>query len=180
MLLQTPAYISVVFDKIGSRKYLATADSDPKDVADVYMSREQKDGGVQTKLNFLYPLLIPKIPLPKPIRISKMPAANGTSNGNGEVQKFAVPKEMKAIRYNKIKDFSLVAMPVPEPKGHEVLIKGSRYMSRIDCGMLNSAQSSHAVSVVPIFTSTTATSTQQCPSQRATRQAGSLSRLEKT
>ncbi|PVH88995.1 putative sorbitol dehydrogenase [Cadophora sp. DSE1049] len=52
-----------------------------------------------------------------------MPAANGTSNGNGEAVKFVVPKEMKAIRYNKIKDFSLVTMPVPEPKGHEVLIK---------------------------------------------------------
>ena len=93
-----------------------------------------------------------------------MPAANGTSNGNGDVQKFVVPKEMKAIRYNKIKDFSLVTMPVPEPKGHEVLIKGNKYLSRIEYGMLNSAQSSHAVSAVLIFISTTATSIQQCPS----------------
>jgi D-arabinitol dehydrogenase (NADP+) len=39
--------------------------------------------------------------------------------------KFVIPTEMKAIRYNKIKDFSLVTMPVPEPKCHEVLIKGT-------------------------------------------------------
>lgn len=50
-----------------------------------------------------------------------MPATNGTTNGT--TAKFVVPTEMKAIRYNKIKDFSLVTMPVPEPKGHEVLIK---------------------------------------------------------
>lgn len=53
-----------------------------------------------------------------------MPATNGVSNGTPA--KFVVPTEMKAIRYNKIKDFSLVTMPVPEPKGHEVLIKGIR------------------------------------------------------
>lgn len=52
-----------------------------------------------------------------------MPATNGTTNGTAE--KFSVPKEMKAIRYNKLKDFSLVTMPVPEPKGHEILIKGT-------------------------------------------------------
>jgi len=43
----------------------------------------------------------------------------------GADAKFVIPTEMKAIRYNKIKDFSLVTMPVPEPKGHEVLIKGT-------------------------------------------------------
>jgi D-arabinitol dehydrogenase (NADP+) len=43
----------------------------------------------------------------------------------GADAKFDIPKEMKAIRYNKIKDFSLVTMPVPEPKSHEVLIKGT-------------------------------------------------------
>lgn len=66
-----------------------------------------------------------------------MPAVNGTSNGNGEATKFVVPKEMKAIRYNKIKDFSLVTMPVPEPKGHEVLIKGSKHLFYTDIEMLN-------------------------------------------
>lgn len=53
-----------------------------------------------------------------------MPATNGTSNG--VTPKFVVPTEMKAIRYNKIKDFSLVTMPVPEPKAHEILIKGMK------------------------------------------------------
>lgn len=53
-----------------------------------------------------------------------MPATNGTSNG--AAAKFVVPTEMKAIRYNKLKDFSYVTMPVPEPKGHEILIKGTR------------------------------------------------------
>lgn len=43
---------------------------------------------------------------------------------NGAATKYVVPKEMKAIRYNKLNDFSLVTMPVPEPKGHEILIKG--------------------------------------------------------
>jgi D-arabinitol dehydrogenase (NADP+) len=52
-----------------------------------------------------------------------MPAANGTTNG--ATAKFVIPTEMKAIRYNKIKDFSLVTMPVPEPKAHEILIKGA-------------------------------------------------------
>lgn len=36
-----------------------------------------------------------------------------------------IPSHMKAIRYNKIRDFELVNIPVPEPKAHEVLIKGS-------------------------------------------------------
>jgi D-arabinitol dehydrogenase (NADP+) len=50
--------------------------------------------------------------------------ADATVTVQGTAAKFAIPTEMKAIRYNKIKDFSLVTMPVPEPKGHEVLIKG--------------------------------------------------------
>lgn len=37
---------------------------------------------------------------------------------------YDIPKEMKAIRYNKVKDYSLVTMPVPEPKPHEILVKG--------------------------------------------------------
>ncbi|KAI0471876.1 putative sorbitol dehydrogenase [Xylariaceae sp. FL0804] len=37
---------------------------------------------------------------------------------NGEI-----PKEMKAIRYNKLRDFSLATVPVPEPKPHEILVK---------------------------------------------------------
>ena len=51
--------------------------------------------------------------------------ADATVTVQGTAAKFAIPTEMKAIRYNKIKDFSLVTMPVPEPKGHEVLIKGT-------------------------------------------------------
>ena len=52
--------------------------------------------------------------------------ANGTANGVSSGSKtFDIPKEMKAIRYNKLKDFSLVTMPVPEPKPHEILVKGS-------------------------------------------------------
>jgi len=39
---------------------------------------------------------------------------------------FIIPTEMEAIRYNNtIKDFSLVTMPVPTPKPHEVVIKGT-------------------------------------------------------
>lgn len=53
------------------------------------------------------------------------------SNENGAINdtsiKYVVPKEMKAIRYTKIKEYSLVTMPVPEPKGHEILIQGSKY-----------------------------------------------------
>lgn len=52
-----------------------------------------------------------------------MTVTNGASNGNGHA--YDIPKEMKAIRYNKVKDFSLVTMPVPEPKDHEILVKGS-------------------------------------------------------
>ena len=51
--------------------------------------------------------------------------AETTVTIQGADAKFVIPTEMKAIRYNKIKDFSLVTMPVPEPKGHEVLIKGT-------------------------------------------------------
>ncbi|KAJ3542021.1 hypothetical protein NM208_g4318 [Fusarium decemcellulare] len=36
---------------------------------------------------------------------------------------YDIPKEMKAIRYNKLRDFSLATVPVPEPKPHEILIK---------------------------------------------------------
>jgi D-arabinitol dehydrogenase (NADP+) len=38
---------------------------------------------------------------------------------------FEIPKEMKAIRYNKVRDFSYTNVPVPEPKAHEILIKGT-------------------------------------------------------
>ncbi|KAF2466624.1 NADP-dependent mannitol dehydrogenase [Lindgomyces ingoldianus] len=34
-----------------------------------------------------------------------------------------IPQTMKAIRYNKIKDYELVTIPVPTPKADEVLIK---------------------------------------------------------
>ncbi|KAF2257845.1 GroES-like protein [Lojkania enalia] len=34
-----------------------------------------------------------------------------------------IPQTMKAIRYNKIKDYELVSLPVPTPKPEEVLIK---------------------------------------------------------
>jgi D-arabinitol dehydrogenase (NADP+) len=57
-----------------------------------------------------------------------MTAINGATNGT--TAKFVIPTEMKAIRYNKVKDFSLVMMPVPQPKGHEVLIKGTPSMKR--------------------------------------------------
>jgi D-arabinitol dehydrogenase (NADP+) len=46
--------------------------------------------------------------------------ANGASNG----EIYNIPTEMKAIRYNKVKDWSLVTMPVPTPKAHEILVKG--------------------------------------------------------
>jgi hypothetical protein len=58
----------------------------------------------------------------------RMAISQNIPNGiNGAVKqvKYHIPAEMKAIRYNKIKDFSLVTMPVPQPKAHEVLIKGS-------------------------------------------------------
>lgn len=44
----------------------------------------------------------------------------GQRNGDGT---FEIPETMKAIRYNKVKDWSLVDMPVPVPKPHEVLVK---------------------------------------------------------
>lgn len=44
----------------------------------------------------------------------------GQQNGD---RTFEIPKTMKAIRYNKVKDWSLVDMPVPVPKPHEVLVK---------------------------------------------------------
>ncbi|KAK7522561.1 chaperonin 10-like protein [Phyllosticta citriasiana] len=40
---------------------------------------------------------------------------------NGEA--FRIPQTMKAIRYNKVQDWALVDLPVPEPKAHEVLVK---------------------------------------------------------
>jgi D-arabinitol dehydrogenase (NADP+) len=57
-----------------------------------------------------------------------MPASNGTCNG--ELAQYVIPKEMQAIRYTKIKEYSLVTMPVPEPKAHEILIKGEIISSR--------------------------------------------------
>lgn len=47
----------------------------------------------------------------------------GQQNGD---RTFEIPKTMKAIRYNKVKDWSLVDMPVPVPKPHEVLVKRDR------------------------------------------------------
>ena len=57
------------------------------------------------------------------ISINTKHAMNGTTKTN----EYIVPAEMKAIRYNKIKDFSLVTMPVPQPKAHEILIKGTSH-----------------------------------------------------
>lgn len=37
---------------------------------------------------------------------------------------YEIPGVMKAIRYNNIQNFSLVTLPVPQPKAHEILIKG--------------------------------------------------------
>lgn len=50
------------------------------------------------------------------------PPANGKTNG----QTYTIPTEMKAIRYNKVKDWSLVTMPVPKPRAHEILVKGMK------------------------------------------------------
>ncbi|TID27365.1 putative sorbitol dehydrogenase [Venturia nashicola] len=47
------------------------------------------------------------------------PPTNGKSMG----QTYTIPTEMKAIRYNKVKDWSLVTMPVPKPRAHEILVK---------------------------------------------------------
>lgn len=38
---------------------------------------------------------------------------------------YKIPELMNAIRYNKLRDFSLATVPVPEPKPHEILIKGT-------------------------------------------------------
>lgn len=51
-------------------------------------------------------------------------AHNGLSNGDLNDKMYNIPPTMKAIRYNKVKDWSLVTMPVPTPKSHEILIKG--------------------------------------------------------
>ncbi len=90
-----------------------------------------------------------------------MPATNGKTNGTAT--KFVIPSEMKAVRYNKIKDFSLVTMPVPEPKAHEILIKGknptsSRLEATANCNKLN-----RAASVAPTSIYTMVTSTLRCP-----------------
>ena len=37
---------------------------------------------------------------------------------------FDIPVSMKAIRYNKPKDFALVTLPVPQPRPNEILVKG--------------------------------------------------------
>lgn len=86
---------------------------------------------------------------------------------NGET--FQIPKTMKAIRYNKIKDWSLVEMPVPTPKPHEVLVKSNSLSilqhHRATSQLTNYAlQSNPAASAAPTCTSTTATSTLACPS----------------
>jgi hypothetical protein len=41
---------------------------------------------------------------------------------------YDIPKEMKAIRYTELRKFSLVNVPVPKPKAHEILIKGTEAM----------------------------------------------------
>jgi hypothetical protein len=46
------------------------------------------------------------------------------SNGKTNAQTYTIPTEMKAIRYNKVKDWSLVTMSVPKPRAHEILVKG--------------------------------------------------------
>jgi D-arabinitol dehydrogenase (NADP+) len=82
--------------------------------------------------------------------------ADTTVTVQGTGAKFVIPTEMKAIRYNKIKDFSLVTMPVPEPKGHEVLIKGTifrlpsyKYIPNSftvkSCGICGTGISTHAI-----------------------------------
>ena len=38
------------------------------------------------------------------------------------------PSHMKVIRYNRIRDFELVSIPVSEPKAHEILIQGSWHL----------------------------------------------------
>ena len=39
-----------------------------------------------------------------------------------------IPSQMKAVRYNKIRDFELVRIPVPEPQPHEILIKSEYHL----------------------------------------------------
>lgn len=46
---------------------------------------------------------------------------------------YDIPAKMKAIRYNKVKDWSLVTMPVPVPKAHEILVKGRRNLDDLSC-----------------------------------------------
>lgn len=61
-----------------------------------------------------------------------MAITNGTNGTNGATKEtsngavFDIPTEMKAIRYNKIRDWSLVTMPVPSIKPHEILVKGQQ------------------------------------------------------
>jgi hypothetical protein len=45
-------------------------------------------------------------------------------NGKTNRKTYTIPVEMKAIRYNKVKDWSLVSMPVPKPRAHHILVKG--------------------------------------------------------
>jgi hypothetical protein len=52
------------------------------------------------------------------------PGVTNSINGHAAPTAYKIPTTMKAIRYNKIKDFSLVTMPVPQPKAHEILVKG--------------------------------------------------------
>ncbi|TVY88567.1 D-arabinitol dehydrogenase [Lachnellula willkommii] len=49
--------------------------------------------------------------------------ATTNTASNGTATEFLVPTEMKAIRYHKLKDFSLVTMPVPQPQGHGILVQ---------------------------------------------------------
>lgn len=59
--------------------------------------------------------------------------ATTSSTSNGTATEFVIPAEMKAIRYHKLKDFSLVTMPVPQPKGHEILIQGAYIEDNNNC-----------------------------------------------
>lgn len=43
-----------------------------------------------------------------------------------------IPTTMKAIRYNKIKDYELVTMPVPTPNPDEILVKGEDYIFSVN------------------------------------------------
>ena len=61
-----------------------------------------------------------------------------------------VPSQMRAIRYNKIRDFELVRTPVPEPEPHEVLIKGPYPIACPYCSTLLSSviHKTHITNVV--------------------------------